>query len=152
MLYPVSARSILLAHFLAYSPRVGKLADNNPAKGAEHVLATPSRSRRVTAPSFLSLATARRSEDTRMTWGGLVWKNLRRRRVRTALTSAGVAIGVGLIVALLSIAAGVRRTANDLSVHEIDDRKDLHRCFDSRPPRLALLAEGRQDQSLTSDP
>src|SRR5437588_3008825 len=49
-----------------------------------------------------------------MTWGGLVWKNLRRRRVRTGLTSAGVAIGVGLIVALLSIAAGVRRTANDL--------------------------------------
>src|SRR6266849_1564565 len=37
-----------------------------------------------------------------------------RRRARTALTSAGVAIGVALIVALLSIAAGVRRTASDL--------------------------------------
>jgi putative ABC transport system permease protein len=37
-----------------------------------------------------------------------------RRAVRTALTSAGVAIGVALIVALLSIAAGVRRTAGDL--------------------------------------
>src|SRR5262245_16722800 len=37
-----------------------------------------------------------------------------RRPVRTALTSAGVAIGVALIVALLSIAAGVRRTAGDL--------------------------------------
>jgi putative ABC transport system permease protein len=37
-----------------------------------------------------------------------------RRSVRTALTSAGVAIGVALIVALLSIAAGVRRTATDL--------------------------------------
>src|SRR5262249_46784881 len=35
-------------------------------------------------------------------------------RGRTALTSAGVAIGVGLIVALLSIAAGVHNTANDL--------------------------------------
>ena len=33
---------------------------------------------------------------------------------RTALTAAGVAIGVGLIVALLSIAAGVHNTANDL--------------------------------------
>jgi hypothetical protein len=49
-----------------------------------------------------------------VTWGGLIWKNLMRRRGRTALTSAGVAIGVGLIVALLSIAAGVHRTANDL--------------------------------------
>ena len=49
-----------------------------------------------------------------MTWGGLVWKNLLRRPVRTALTAAGVALGVGLIVALLSLAAGVRRTAADL--------------------------------------
>jgi putative ABC transport system permease protein len=49
-----------------------------------------------------------------MTWPGLIWKNLLRRRGRTALTSAGVAIGVGLIVALLSIAAGVHATANDL--------------------------------------
>ncbi len=37
-----------------------------------------------------------------------------RRRARTALTAAGVAIGVGLIVALLAIAAGVRKTAEDL--------------------------------------
>jgi putative ABC transport system permease protein len=49
-----------------------------------------------------------------MTWPGLVWRNLMRRSARTALTSAGVAIGVALIVALLSIAAGVRRTASDL--------------------------------------
>jgi putative ABC transport system permease protein len=49
-----------------------------------------------------------------VTWPGLIWKNLLRRRGRTALTSAGVAIGVGLIVALLSIAAGVHNTANDL--------------------------------------
>lgn len=43
-----------------------------------------------------------------------MWRNLLRRSVRTGLTSAGVAIGVALIVALLSIAAGVRRTAADL--------------------------------------
>jgi putative ABC transport system permease protein len=49
-----------------------------------------------------------------MTWLGLVRKNLLRRPVRTALTAAGVAIGVGLIVALLSIANGVRQTAEDL--------------------------------------
>jgi putative ABC transport system permease protein len=49
-----------------------------------------------------------------MTWPGLVWRNLARRPVRTALTAAGVGLGVGLIVALLSITAGVRNTANDL--------------------------------------
>lgn len=49
-----------------------------------------------------------------MTWAGLVWKNLMRRRVRTLLTVAGVSIGVGLIVALLSITAGVKNTAKDL--------------------------------------
>ena len=41
-------------------------------------------------------------------------KNLLRRPVRTLLTAAGVALGVGLIVALLSISAGTTRTASDL--------------------------------------
>jgi len=49
-----------------------------------------------------------------MTWFGLVRKNLLRRPVRTLLTAAGVALGVGLIVALLSITNGVHRTASDL--------------------------------------
>src|SRR5919108_180559 len=49
-----------------------------------------------------------------MTWLGLVSRNLLRRPVRTALTVAGVALGVGLIVALLSIANGAKRTADDL--------------------------------------
>lgn len=49
-----------------------------------------------------------------MTWQGLVWKNLLRRPVRTLLTATGVALGVGLIVALLSISAGTTRTASDL--------------------------------------
>jgi putative ABC transport system permease protein len=49
-----------------------------------------------------------------VTWAGLVWKNLLRRPARTALTAAGVALGVGLIVALLSISAGVSKTAGDL--------------------------------------
>jgi putative ABC transport system permease protein len=49
-----------------------------------------------------------------VTWQGLVWKNLLRRPVRTLLTAAGVALGVGLIVALLSISAGTKRTASDL--------------------------------------
>src|SRR5205809_558675 len=49
-----------------------------------------------------------------VTWGGLVFKNLLRRKARTGLTVAGVAIGVGLIVALLSITAGVKETAKAL--------------------------------------
>ncbi len=49
-----------------------------------------------------------------MTWPGLILRNLLRRKIRTALTVAGVAIGVGLIVTLLSITNGVKRTAGDL--------------------------------------
>lgn len=49
-----------------------------------------------------------------MTWFGLVRKNLFRRPARTLLTAAGVSLGVGLIVALLSITQGVHRTAGDL--------------------------------------
>jgi putative ABC transport system permease protein len=44
----------------------------------------------------------------------LVLRNLLRRPARTLLTAAGVALGVGLIVALLSISTGVQRTADDL--------------------------------------
>ncbi len=49
-----------------------------------------------------------------MTWTGLVLRNLLRRPWRTALTAVGVAVGVGLIVALLSIANGAKRTAAQL--------------------------------------
>jgi putative ABC transport system permease protein len=49
-----------------------------------------------------------------MTWFSLVWKNLVRRPARTLLTAAGVAVGVALIVAMLAIAAGERRTAEQL--------------------------------------
>ena len=49
-----------------------------------------------------------------MTWVSLVWRNLLRRPARTALTTAGVSLGVGLIVALLSLSAGVKRTAGEL--------------------------------------
>ncbi len=49
-----------------------------------------------------------------MTWAGLVRRNLLRRPARTALTVAGVALGVGLIVALLSVTAGAKRTAAQL--------------------------------------
>ena len=49
-----------------------------------------------------------------VTWIALVWRNLLRRPARTALTAAGVALGVGLIVALLSLATGVQKSAGEL--------------------------------------
>jgi putative ABC transport system permease protein len=49
-----------------------------------------------------------------VTWAKLIRKNLLRRPMRTSLTAAGVSIGVGLIVALLSITNGVANTANQL--------------------------------------
>jgi putative ABC transport system permease protein len=49
-----------------------------------------------------------------VTWVSLVWRNLLRRPARTALTAAGVALGVGLIVALLSLSTGVKSTADEL--------------------------------------
>jgi putative ABC transport system permease protein len=49
-----------------------------------------------------------------VTWVSLVWRNLLRRPARTALTTAGVSLGVGLIVALLALSAGVEKTAGDL--------------------------------------
>jgi putative ABC transport system permease protein len=44
----------------------------------------------------------------------LVLRNLARRPARTVLTAAGVALGVGLIVALLSLSTGIQRTAGAL--------------------------------------
>jgi putative ABC transport system permease protein len=49
-----------------------------------------------------------------VSWFALVRKNLLRRPARTFLTAAGVSLGVALIVALLSITAGVHNTAGDL--------------------------------------
>jgi putative ABC transport system permease protein len=49
-----------------------------------------------------------------VTWLGLVRRNLLRRPVRTGLTAAGVSLGVGLIVALLSITNGAKATAAQL--------------------------------------
>jgi putative ABC transport system permease protein len=44
----------------------------------------------------------------------LITANLRRRTTRTALTAAGIAVGVAAIVALLALSAGLNRTAGQL--------------------------------------
>jgi putative ABC transport system permease protein len=45
---------------------------------------------------------------------GLIVANVQRRRTRTALTAAGIAVGVAAVVALLSLSAGLNRTAGQL--------------------------------------
>jgi putative ABC transport system permease protein len=44
----------------------------------------------------------------------IVWRNLRKRRLRTALTVAGIAIGVGLLLSLLTISATGSRVATEV--------------------------------------
>ncbi len=45
---------------------------------------------------------------------GLIAANVRRRRARTFLTAAGIAVGVAAVVALLALSAGLNRTAGQL--------------------------------------
>src|SRR3954471_6502507 len=73
---------------------------------------TPSRAFRIA--SRLGSIVVRGYQYAPVTWFALVWRNLLRRPARTGFTVAGGGLGVGLIVALLSITNGVHRTANDL--------------------------------------
>lgn len=45
---------------------------------------------------------------------GLIAANVQRRRARTFLTAAGIAVGVAAVVALLALSAGLNRTAGEL--------------------------------------
>jgi putative ABC transport system permease protein len=53
-------------------------------------------------------------QDTPWWMLGLIGANLRRRSARTALTAAGIAVGVAAVVALLALSAGLNRTAGQL--------------------------------------
>src|ERR1700693_4040486 len=44
----------------------------------------------------------------------LIVANVRRRPTRTALTAAGIAVGVAAVMALLALSAGLNRTAGQL--------------------------------------
>ena len=45
---------------------------------------------------------------------GLISSNMLRRKARTFATAMGIALGVGLIVALLSVGSGLKKTAGQL--------------------------------------
>jgi putative ABC transport system permease protein len=55
-----------------------------------------------------------RAYDPSVWLPALIWTNLMRRRARSLLTAVGVSLGVGLIVALLSISAGVQSAVNNV--------------------------------------
>jgi putative ABC transport system permease protein len=65
-----------------------------------------------------------------------LWKNLFRRKVRSMLTCFGVAVAVGTMVALLGIADGFERSAEE--------------AFTKRGVDLVVMAEGKSDP-LNSD-
>lgn len=67
-----------------------------------------------------------------MRFSSLILKNLSRRRIRTALTSLGVAIAVGTMIALLGISDGFERSSAD--------------SFEQRGVDLVIVEEGKPDQ------
>src|SRR3954469_9140046 len=68
---------------------------------------------------------------------GLVLTNLARRKARALATAAGIALGVATIVALLSVGAGLKRTAGDL-VHLGDADLGLFQGGVADPPAPLL--------------
>lgn len=67
-----------------------------------------------------------------MRFGSLIWKNLARRRVRSALTSLGIAIAVGTMIALLGISDGFERTSRA--------------SFEQRGVDLVIVEDEKPDQ------
>ena len=81
---------------------------------------------------------------------GLIVANVRRRRARTALTAAGIAVGVAAIVALLGLSAGLNNTAGQL-VHL--GKADLSGA-NIKPPRArgAVFPPAGKSPVLPSSP
>ncbi|MGO9751767.1 MAG: ABC transporter permease [Solirubrobacteraceae bacterium] len=83
---------------------------------------------------------------------GLIAANVRRRKTRTALTAAGIAVGVAAVVALLALSAGLNRTAGQL-VHLGKADLGLFQADASDPTTsvlpLSLLPRIRSDPEVT---
>ena len=54
----------------------------------------------------------------------LVWSNLRRMKARVAMTAIGVVIGTAAVIVLISLAAGLQRTATE-GVGSIGDLTEI---------------------------
>lgn len=75
-----------------------------------------------------------------MTFTTVVWKNLLRRPTRTALTLAGIAVGIAAVVALTGMARGLERVllnayqarGTDLVITKVTSRSPLPAAFDAR--------------------
>ena len=80
---------------------------------------------------------------------GLIVANVQRRRTRTALTAAGIAVGVAAVLALLSLSAGLNRTAGQL-VHLGRSDMGLFQA-DAGDPTSSVLPRSLVDK-VTSQP
>jgi putative ABC transport system permease protein len=74
----------------------------------------PRRARTRKIPLTTGIPGRARGYDPPVWLPALIWTNLMRRRARSLLTAVGVALGVGLIVALLSISSGVQLAVNNV--------------------------------------
>ena len=90
----------------------------------------------------------------------VVWKNLMRRPTRSLLTTEGIAIGIGAVVALASIAWGFQKSweqayavrGTDLVVTKITSQSPLAAPFDQRiKADLLKLPRVEQASGLLSD-
>lgn len=95
-----------------------------------------------------------------MTFLTVVWKNLLRRPTRTALTLAGIAVGIAAVVALTGMARGLERVwrnayearGTDLVVTKITSRSPLPAAFDASLAReFAAMPEVAEVAGLLSD-
>ena len=62
----------------------------------------------------------------------LIVANVRRRKARTSLTAAGIAVGVAAVAALLALSAGLNATAAQLA-HQLADVELAARRHLGRP-------------------
>ncbi len=95
-----------------------------------------------------------------MTFTTVVWKNLLRRPTRTALTLAGISVGIAAVVALTGMARGLERVwrnayearGTDLVVTKVTSRSPLPATFDAKlGEEFALMPEVSAVAGLMTD-
>jgi putative ABC transport system permease protein len=81
----------------------------------------------------------------------LVWSNLRRMKVRVAMTAIGVVIGTAAVIVLISLAAGLQRTATE-GVGSIGDLTQITVYAPSFIRAMGGSSGQPRDQDVLDDP